>query len=353
MNSHPLLNKPDSNHLLQLKSEFPKRCRVLSPSSRRLKEVVIVAGIYVFFLSFGLFQEKIFNQRDPATGQKFDSPCFVVLLISVGNVLLALAIYAWRKMTGRALYNNEIKPLIQDGTWRQIALCSLTSSLSMVCTNASLSHVSYPTQVLGKSAKLVPVILGSVIVYGQQFPWYDWAGVGLVTTGLIGFNWGGKNKPALDTANPLLGWLLLGLSLLGDALTGPRQDAIMRKRHLDSVQFMLIQNTFTALNSLVLTLLLEGSAPLKFVSSNIDLAPSFLGLTLAGGLGQTFIYAALISFGSLYLSLITTTRKFFTVFASVFYFSHQLSSLQWLSVAVIFFALGLQSAMKHLSKRKM
>ena len=310
-------------------------------------------GIYVFFLSFGLFQEKIFSQRDPTTGQKFSGPCFVVLLISVGNVLLALAVYAWRKTSGRSLY-NEIKPLIHDGTWRQIALCSLTSSLSMVCTNASLTHVSYPTQVLGKSAKLVPVILGSVIVYGQRFPWYDWAGVGLVTTGLIGFNWGGgMSKPMPDTANPLLGWVLLGLSLLGDALTGPRQDAIMRKRHMDSVQFMLIQNTFTALNSLVLTLLLEGHAPLKFVSSNVDLAPAFLGLTLAGGLGQTFIYAALISFGSLYLSLITTTRKFFTVFASVFYFNHQLSSLQWLSVAMIFFALGLQSAMKHLSKRKM
>lgn len=47
-------------------------------------------GIYAFFLGFGLFQEAIFNTPD-VEGEKFRYPCFVVGLISIGNVLVALS----------------------------------------------------------------------------------------------------------------------------------------------------------------------------------------------------------------------------------------------------------------------
>lgn len=59
-------------------------------------------------------------------------------------------------------------------------------------------------------------------------------------------------------------------------------------------------------------------------------------------LGQNFIFYTLHSFGSLVLATVTTTRKFFTVLASVVYFGHALSNQQWGGVALVTAGLGLE-----------
>lgn len=42
------------------------------------------------------------------------------------------------------------------------------------------------------------------------------------------------------------------------------------------------------------------------------------------------------NFNSLVTSIITTTRKFFTVLMSVFIFKHDLATMQWVGVAMVF-----------------
>lgn len=42
------------------------------------------------------------------------------------------------------------------------------------------------------------------------------------------------------------------------------------------------------------------------------------------------------NFNSFVTSIITTTRKFFTVLMSVFIFKHDLSSMQWCGVGMVF-----------------
>ena len=48
-------------------------------------------------------------------------------------------------------------------------------------------------------------------------------------------------------------------------------------------------------------------------------------ITLCSSVGQCFIYLMMAEYGSFKLSIVTTTRKFFTVIASIVYFSHPLN----------------------------
>lgn len=58
-------------------------------------------------------------------------------------------------------------------------------------------------------------------------------------------------------------------------------------------------------------------------------------------IGQLFIFLTISSFGPLVCSLITTTRKFFTVLASVLLFGNSLSNQQWFGTSLVFLGLGL------------
>lgn len=49
-----------------------------------------------------------------------------------------------------------------------------------------------------------------------------------------------------------------------------------------------------------------------------------------------FIYTMIINFGSLMCSIVTTTRKFFTVLASIALFGHAISTQQILGAALVF-----------------
>jgi len=59
---------------------------------------------------------------------------------------------------------------------------------------------------------------------------------------------------------------------------------------------------------------------------------------------QNFIFMTVTKFGPLTCSVITTTRKFFTILASVLIFAHPMSALQWLGTIFVFTGLGLDSA---------
>lgn len=58
-------------------------------------------------------------------------------------------------------------------------------------------------------------------------------------------------------------------------------------------------------------------------------------------IGQLFIFLTISSFGPLVCSLITTTRKFFTVLFSVLLFGNSLNGQQWLGTTLVFLGLSL------------
>lgn len=67
-------------------------------------------------------------------------------------------------------------------------------------------------------------------------------------------------------------------------------------------------------------------------------------LAITGAVGQLFIFIMVASFGPLACSVVTTTRKFFTVLCSVIFFGNPLTSRQWFGAALVFAGLFLDAA---------
>lgn len=74
--------------------------------------------------------------------------------------------------------------------------------------------------------------------------------------------------------------------------------------------------------------------------------------SVLSALGQLFIFLTVSEFGPLPCSIITTTRKFFTVLASVVFFGNALTGRQWFGASLVFTGLSLDSFWKGAPKPK-
>ncbi|KAL7410995.1 UAA transporter [Mrakia frigida] len=237
---------------------------------------------------------------------------------------------------------------------------------------ASLRFISYPTMVLGKSCKLVPVLFMNVILYRRRFPPHKYLVVSLVTLGITLFMFLGKEGPASKHSaggegattpkgqgrEGLIGMGLLVVNLLIDGATNSGQDEIFRRFKVSGQQMMFFMSFFTLLISLPLILLplpripILSPAPsphsslshlLTFLSLHPTLLKPLLLYSFTGALGQLFIFETLEGFGSLTLVMVTVTRKLVTMVLSVVLFDHKLTSGQWFGTAVVFVGIGVEA----------
>lgn len=54
-------------------------------------------------------------------------------------------------------------------------------------SNFSLKYLNYPTQVIFKSCKLIPVMIGGILIQKKQYRIIDYVASGLMCLGLIAF----------------------------------------------------------------------------------------------------------------------------------------------------------------------
>lgn len=144
--------------------------------------------------------------------------------------------------------------------------------------------------------------------------------------------------------NYVTGGCLVAISLLMDGLTGAVQDRMRSVSKPTSMNFMFFVNGWS---SVVLITLMsvtgEGRDLILFAQRHPAVIWQMALVVLVGTIGQIFISAMISNFGSLPLSLVTTTRKFFTVLVSVVVFQNQLSLRQWIATSMIFLALLLDA----------
>ena len=98
-----------------------------------------------------------------------------------------------------------------------------TYLLAMVSSNMALQWVAYPTQVVAKAAKPIPVLLLGVLLGRKNYALKKYFFILLIVSGVICFMYKeGKSNQASES-NFGIGELLLFLSLSMDGLTGAIQ----------------------------------------------------------------------------------------------------------------------------------
>ncbi|CDZ98617.1 UDP-galactose transporter related protein [Phaffia rhodozyma] len=342
-----------------------------------LKFGVCCGGVYAMFLIWAIAQERL-SVPFPSTLPHEPPARFKSILVLNTTQALASLLFSFIYISIRRPSSPSSTSLLglnqPNGDTR--GLLGAFAKVAMLNTSAgpfgfaSLRHISYPTMVLGKSCKLVPVLFMNFILYRRKFPPHKYLVVTLVTLGISLFMLLGaegasnkhsshKGSSAVKTSGEsLVGLGLLVINLLIDGATNSGQDEIFRRWKVTGQQMMFFMSFFTLLISLPLILLplppiplihptpssqSELSSFLSFLSTHPDLLKPLVGYSVTGALGQLFIFETLGEFGSLTLVMVTVTRKLFTMMLSVVLFDHQLTLGQWLGAAVVFLGIGVEA----------
>jgi solute carrier family 35 (UDP-galactose transporter), member B1 len=196
--------------------------------------------------------------------------------------------------------------------------------------------VAYPTQVVAKAAKPIPVMLLGVLIGRKSYAAQKYGFVLLIVLGVVMFMYK-ESKSSAVTESSGLGEILLLLSLSMDGLTGAIQER-MRASSAPSAQYMMLSMNSWSTLFLVPALLVtgEGMDFIAFANRHPKMLTDLGTLALAGAFGQLFIFMMVADFGPLPCSIVTTTRKFFTVLFSVIFFGNSLTSRQWMGTVLVF-----------------
>jgi UDP-galactose transporter B1 len=313
-----------------------------------LKLLVACGGIFFSFSYFAVLQEDVY--KTDYGGEKFKFT-FLALLVERGiNAVIAAM--------GVAVFGGSGLKI----PYMDIFNSGISQMLAMAGSNEALRYVSYPTQVLGKSCKMVPVMAGGLLLGGKSYTVFEYLQVVLITGGVVVFNFGGKSKAG--GADSTYGLALIAFSLFMDMVTGGLQDKVKKstKELNPSVkgakptmhESMMWTNVSGALVAGVLALLTGHlSEGLAFCTRNPEVLMAILVYSLASAVGQNFIYYTVTEFGPLLLTTVTTTRKIFSTLYSVFRNpENSLSEMQWGGCCLVFAGLLLDVAAKYMPGKK-
>lgn len=249
-----------------------------------------------------------------------------------------------------------MKPEREDKThYGYYACSSLTYLLAMVSSNMALRWVPYPTQVVGKSAKPIPVMLLGVLISHKRYSIQRYIFVLTIVIGVVLFMMKENKINAAASAEQTvgIGEVLLILSLSMDGLTGAVQERMRAAHSPTALQMMFSMNAWsTAIVTVAVIFTGELFEFITFASRYPFVLFNLALLALTGALGQLFIFIMVSNFGPLACSVVTTTRKFFTVLFSVIFFGNALTSRQWIGTFLVFLGLFADAAFGKSAPKK-
>lgn len=289
-------------------------------------------GIFVFFILFGILQEKITKKEYGSEKEKFQFSMTLVLVQCIANSIFAkLATKVWKTP-------SDLTP-----TYYYMAMATAYVG-AMICSSDALRFVSYPTQALGKSIKPIPIMVLGVLLAKKRYTLKKYLFVLLIVMGVALFMYKPQQSPG-KAFTLGYGELLLCFSLFLDGFTGGIQDRI-RNRYPVNAYSMMLNNNIWAVIYLTIGTVLTGEMLgfIAFAQKYPSVLLQLLLLAMFGAVGQNFIYITVTTLGPLTCSIITTTRKFFTILCSVFLFGHSLTSIQWFGTLMVFTGLSLDVA---------
>lgn len=239
--------------------------------------------------------------------------------------------------------------------------------LAMAASNEALRYVSYPTQVLGKSCKMVPVMLFGILIGGKwnDYGLTDYVQVILVTVGVVIFNFGAPVKPGKGGgSDSSYGLALIAGSLALDGCTGGLQDRVKKSTALlnkakpgakptpfESMLYTNLAGAIVALGFAVVTGQMQDGLALCRASS--EFVQALVAFSLCSALGQCFIYYTVTEFSPLLLATVTTTRKIFSTVYSVFrHPDNSLNQMQWAGCITVFAAIIGEMVLKQFGPKK-
>jgi UDP-galactose transporter B1 len=301
-----------------------------SSFQREITLVFIVTGIYVSYIYYGYLQEEITTTEFGENKEKFSFILFLMFVQCVSNTLASIF----------AIKITKQKSYFLEGTVSSFSFIGFSYLLGMYSSYWALNYVNFPTTILVKSSKMIPVMLVGTFLFGKRWKLREYLCMLMVVLGIFQFMYYRKGYIS-DKTNSILGLFLILVSLTADGITGALQDHLLVGNKPSTHQLMFGTNFWATIYLFIGTLVTnEGFQAIEFAKRNNEIVWDILMFCIVSAVGQNFIFASISHFGALSCSIITTTRKFFTIFFSVLWFRHPITPMQVLGAVLVFVGLG-------------
>ncbi|XP_032789059.2 adenosine 3'-phospho 5'-phosphosulfate transporter 1 isoform X2 [Daphnia magna] len=303
------------------------------------------AGLQVSYLLWGLLQEKIMT-REYTDGDKIERFTDSQFLVFVNRILAFLFSGIYLLLTHQNVHRTPLY---------KYSFCSVSNTLSSWCQYEALKFVSFPTQVLAKSAKVIPVMLMGKLVSRAQYKNYEYTTAVLISVGMTAFLLGSGGDKKGNNVTTVSGAVLLCGYLIFDSFTANWQSALFKEHKPSSIQMMCGVNLMSCLFTSA-SLIQQGGFfySLSFAARHPIFIMDCLLTAISSASGQLFIFATISKFGPVVFTIIMTVRQGLSILLSCLLYQHHLSPMGILGVFIVFLAIFLRMyyAQQH-RKRKL
>ncbi|BFZ00032.1 hypothetical protein BsWGS_03071 [Bradybaena similaris] len=278
-------------------------CFDLSYVSRSWQFMILTFLTFVFYLVYGYMQELIFKLEG---FQPF-------------GWYLTLVQFAYYTLFGVAelQFKEDKKRKIPMKMYLLLAFLTVAT---MGLSNTSVGYLNYPTQVIFKCCKLIPVLVGGILIQGKKFSLIDIIACLCMSVGLILFTLADSSvSPSFNT----YGVVLISLALCADGAIGNVQEKTL-KQHGASNGEMVLYSYGIGFVYILVGLVLSGSLLPAFYFCQEHPVETYgyaVIFSITGYLGLYIVLTTVKSFGALIAVTVTTCRKAVTIVLSFVFFS--------------------------------
>ncbi|GAB5353250.1 hypothetical protein AAMO2058_000021300 [Amorphochlora amoebiformis] len=309
-------------------------------SKARLVLFACIPGIVVPLIAYSYEQERVMQTAYvlETTGEKdFFAKSWTPILVMCNRLGAALFAFLMLIYTGDTI--DRRAPMLN------YAAVAVSNVLATVCQYTALKYISFQMQSLSKCSKILWVMGWGYMISGKRYHWDDILTALVVTTGAFMFGLAGNIETDYnETQGTSSTWgiaLMFGY-LVADGFTSTLQEKIFRGYRLTHFNQMFYVNIFSSALAFGFVLL-RGNHFMADFYLFVSKHPSCMydiGLLIISQItAQNFIYLMIKNFGALLLATIMYSRQLLSIVFNTLWFKDPMTSMQWLSVAVVFIAL--------------
>lgn len=306
-----------------------------SSVKQMVKLLVCAAGLQASYLTWGVLQERVMTRSYGAQsaedkGERFQDSQFLVFM----NRILALTV--------SGLWCVLFKQPRHGAPMYKYSFASLSNIMSSWCQYEALKFISFPTQVLAKASKVIPVMLMGKIVSKKSYEYWEYLTAVLISLGVSMFLLSSSANKHPSTVTTFSGVIILAGYIVFDSFTSNWQDNLFKYK-MSSVQMMFGVNLFSCLFT-VGSLLEQGALfeSLSFMLRHSEFAFHAVLLSVCSACGQLFIFYTINQFGAAVFTIIMTLRQAIAILLSCFLYGHAVTLIGGFGIFIVFLALFLR-----------
>jgi len=301
---------------------------------------ICVLGVLICFCAYGCMQEFIF---------KIDGFQYGWYLTFIQFSIYSLIAKGERHIMQE---NNRRCPM------NDYYLIAFFMVITLGSSNSACAYLSYPTQVMFKSCKLIPVMLGGKIILQRSYMLLEYLSALLLVIGLCTLTMADMSashdtsRDVTQLFNPT-GLVLILISLGGDAFISNLQEKSMKTYDISQTEMVYYCHLIGS-SYLFVFLLVNGQlfSAFSFCWNKPYVYICMILFSIFGYLGIQFVLVMIKLFDAFVAMTVTTCRKIITIALSFLFFPKPFTFQYFVAAVFVFGGMYVHIYSKHVAQGK-